>query len=208
MGSGTGNLTLKILEQRPASLTALGLVPDAVDALRKKVEGRGDVNCVVASADGSCRVAMRRWLAGDLPDFHSLVQTLPMTLQGHFDEVRHNYTPQIHAYLRGAEMPSMLAAKSGHLSIAGARALLNLRVLLANAQGHVPDDLARSKLEPDFLAVMNESPGVPFDTACFDVVVSSLTPPFNSVGLVSAVLEPLPTVPRFDPKSSSLRDAT
>ena len=35
-----------------------------------------------------------------------------------------------------------------------------------------------------------------------------LTPPFNSVGLVSAVLEPLPTVPRFDPKSSSLRDAT
>ena len=171
LGAGTGNLSAKLLEHGPKSLTSLDIVPEALERLRQKVPASDRIRCVEASADGSPRVAMRRWLAGELTDFAALVETFPADLHEPLNLVTSSYDARIHAYLRGADLNP---AKHLGVNSATAHTLRGLRTLLDNAAGRISDADAQQNLDAQFAAVLKTSPGLPFASESFDVVYSSL----------------------------------
>ena len=174
LGSGTGNLSMKIFKQEPAALTCVDLVPEALERLRAKLAPQAPVTLVAASADGSPWVAARRWMQGDLHSFEALVASLPPTLARGFDDIKGRYNASLHTYLRGSQIDLATVAKEAGLSSAAARDLQNLRLICGLSVQKIDEAEARKHLTEGWPELLDGPRGLPFDDGAFDVVTSSL----------------------------------
>ena len=174
LGAGTGNLAraLALCGNPPRAMICLDLVPAALARLAHKLAGRVPLTQVEASADGGPRVALRRWLAGDLSSFSALVARLPEALRPALVPIAANYGDDVHAYLRGgASQASELAARRA-LGPEASAALAALRSLVGAVSGAVAVDPAT--LPEPHRAILEASCGLPFADQSVDVVVAGL----------------------------------
>ena len=174
VGAGTGNLTVKALAMHPKSYTALDIVPAALSLLQEKTKGDAPLAVVTGSADGSARVAIRRWLGGDLASFAALVRRLPAAVQGKLAPVVDTYDDDIHAYLRGHDVGLEALTEKGQFDTDTKRALQDLRTSVSLVRGEMTHAEAKKVVSAPFYEVVDSHGGLPFPNASFDTVLSSL----------------------------------
>ena len=174
LGAGTGNLAVKLIELEPRSLTCADIVPAAVERLVKKLGKGAKVTGVVISADGSPRIALRRWMVGDIPSFAALLQRLPVVVRQALTPVVDKYDAALHAFLRGADLDASRLAQRLNISEVTMKSLSDFRLVVLVLKGLEESMSVKARVDVSFSEILDSHPGLPFADSSFDSVVSSL----------------------------------
>ena len=173
LGAGTGNLTQALYKSGLRQIVAMDLVPEALELLRTKVS----MDCLqlaTGSADGSPRVAMQRWLRGDLGDLSQLIKRLPAGYESALKQFAMSDSSLILNILRGAQLDQKAALKQANLPEHLATPLRDIHCLARFCRGLVSLDDALNGCAPPMWPVLRAHPGLPFADQSFDAVMCSL----------------------------------
>ncbi|MBN1947718.1 MAG: PilZ domain-containing protein [Bradymonadales bacterium] len=174
LGAGTGNVSVTLQNESPAELVCLDIVPEALEKLEEKVGRDRQVTTVVANADGSPLIAMKRWLAGDLAGLPALAGRIPGVGQSLLDPVGERYTPELHALLRGSHLDAREVVQAAGLPLTLVPVLSDLNLLARVARGHLDADQAAPRLRHVHRSVLDDNRGLPFPDGRFDCVMCSI----------------------------------
>ena len=157
----------------PTRVVAADLVPVALERARTKVGQDPRLDTVVCDLEGSPRLALERWIAGDLADPRALAERVPGVHHGSLERLLETRDDGVFAALRGREPD--LGALCRRLRLPGnAEDLLyDLNLLTRCLVGRVQEEDARSGLRLLPETVLDPS-GLPFACESFDRVTLSL----------------------------------
>ena len=172
LGCGTGNLSVAVARRRPERLVCGDLVPEALDRARGKVEAvGGDAECTSLDLEGSPRLAMRRFVSGELGDVRALarrVPGLPKEVVNRLVEADH---PDLHALLRGHELDPRAVVHASKLRDGDVDFLRDLNLVARRARGLVGPAAKLRRLPP---TALQGDDGLPWASGSFDAVGMSL----------------------------------
>jgi ubiquinone/menaquinone biosynthesis C-methylase UbiE/dienelactone hydrolase len=172
LGTGTGNLAQALAARGPSELQCIDLVPEALERARTKLDA--SVTLLQLDLEGSPRVAMKRWVAGDLHALTELSRRLPGLHIQQARRIAEKARPELQAMLRGRDADLASCLKASALPPSDGPLLSDLQLLSRVALGRVPAEEARSSLKRLPPEVLSGSPGLPFPDGHFDRVSLSL----------------------------------
>ena len=174
LGAGTGNITELAVDMGPASMTALDLVPDALEKLRRKLPENAKVDLIRGSIEGSARIAMRRWLEGEMANVLPLASRLPGRHASALRQVYAKQDERMHAVLRGSTLPVASLLRDLKLSATLEPQLRDINLLARLTRGLISESDAEKSVSDSFTSVIKSAPGLPFETGSFDTIVCSI----------------------------------
>jgi SAM-dependent methyltransferase len=174
LGAGTGNLTRRLVADGPRRLVATELVPEVLERLRSKLAGAVGLETLQLDAEGSPRVAMRRWLQGDLPGLRFLAERVPGISRGDLALLQERWSDEVHAALRGYAIDVDALALEEAWSAPMRCLVADLGRLSRLARGEITVEEAVAALERLPPSAAQGPSGLPFPDDSFDVVVMSL----------------------------------
>jgi len=194
LGAGTGNLARRLLEGG-ARVTASDIVPEALDALRRKCEAHsGRLETRVLDLEGTPLVALRRFVAGDLVDPHALSERVPGVSRPLLDEILQHQGEDLVAVLRGFEVGRDGLLRRWRLSPKARALLVDLHLAAKVASGRVPAAEARPRLlalPPEVLSPGGlEQASGSVDVVALSLVLSYLSEPDDLLFEIYRVLKP------------------
>jgi ubiquinone/menaquinone biosynthesis C-methylase UbiE len=172
LGSGTGNVSQALARRGLQDITAVDLVPEALERVKQKV-GVDRVKTVAVSIEGTPCIAMGRWLAGELGGIEALARRLPASAHGALTQIGNNCNGEILSILRGnnLEIKGALRRACLHEDVEGT--VRDVQSLARLCRG-LPALRGTPPVSAQFAAAMESSRGLPFEDASFDAIVCSL----------------------------------
>ncbi len=144
LGAGTGNLTRRLLE-RGATVTAVDLVPEALDVLRGKCAPHSPrLETAVVDLEGSALLAFRRFARGDLPNLAALSERVPGFPRKLADELSLVLGDELYAVLRGFDVKHDV--RTSKLSQRAELLVRDCAIIARAADGRLPIAEARAQL--------------------------------------------------------------
>lgn len=194
LGAGTGNLSRRILGRGVARLVSTDLVPEALDVVRRKLDGDPRASTQVVDLEGTPLLAMRRWLSGDLPSARQLAERIPAVSRPALEQLIGLGSEDIHAALLGRDVDVDALVATHRLGANAAHLLTDLHALARVARA--PRAAAPAPTLRVLPASVLDSPGgLPFADGTFDavgmsLVLSYLTHPDDILFEAARVLKP------------------
>ncbi len=175
LGAGTGNLQTWLAEAPPSRLVAADLVPEALAVAELKARELGlALETVQADLEGTPRLALRRWLRGELAGLDELGRRIPGVHRAFMERLASHYGPELHALLRGAEGDAVGIARAMGLGNTDAELLAEIALLCRVEAGRLPEEDAREALRRLPASLLDSHGGLPWEEASFDRVSASL----------------------------------
>ena len=174
LGAGTGNVSYHLWQEEPASLCCMDLVKDALRRLEEKIGQDDRITTLAADLDGGPRTAVRRWLAGELPNALDLAGRIPGLSEARFRPICQKYGADLHGYLRGAFIDVEKAFKGADLRRDMPAVLHDINLLAQVERGLVPEEDAPKRLKKISPEVLKNRVGLPFEDKSYDCVMASL----------------------------------
>lgn len=174
LGAGTGNVSYHLWQEEPGALCCMDLVADALRRLQDKIGQDDRITTLAANLDGGARTAVRRWLAGELPNALDLAGRIPGLSEARFRPICQKYGADLHGYLRGAFIGIDKAFGRADFNRDMAAVLHDINLLAQVERGLVPEEDASKKFKKLSPAVMKNRVGLPFENKCYDCVMASL----------------------------------
>lgn len=173
LGAGTGNLTRRLVDAG-AKVLATDLVADALRLTRSKIGGQPErFIAEVVDLEGSPWLAMKRFLAGDLPGPLALAERIPGVQKSMMAALLEHDDEDVYALLRGHDVDVDALSRRLRLAEAPERMLRDLSVFARAVAGTLAVDEARALL--GFLpeAIFDGKRGLPLGNETVDAVTSS-----------------------------------
>ena len=174
LGAGTGNIMLHAVRFKPSAMTAIDLVPEALDRMLSKVGTSAQVKALPASIEGTAAIAMRRWLNGGLANLHLLANRLPGRHAMALESIAKKYTERLHAILRGASLDIGFALKEANLPSSLEPMVRDIQTLARVVMHQLEVSKALSTVSPGFTEIVSKPGGLPLADASIDCIVCSL----------------------------------
>ncbi len=175
LGAGTGNLMTWLAQAPPARLVSADLVPEALAVAEQKASELGLVlETVRADLEGTPRLALRRWLRGELAGLDELGRRIPGVHRAFMERLASHYGPELHALLRGTEGDAIAIGRAAGLGNTDAELLAEIALLTRVEAGRRPEADARAGLRHLPASLLDRPGGLPWDEASFDRVSASL----------------------------------
>lgn len=175
LGAGTGNLLTWLAASPPERVVAVDLVPEALEVATRKAADLGlSVESRRLDVDGGPRLAVRRWLRGELSGLDELGRRLPGVHHAFMDRLASSYGPELHAPLRGMEGDATAAALAQGLGNTDAELFAEIAALCRLEAGHLSPDDARAGIRRLPLSLLEQAGGLPWPDGSFDRVSASL----------------------------------
>jgi|GEM_PF-1385388 len=193
LGCGTGNLSVSLARRQPAELVCVDLVPEALDAARRKVaEVGGEAEVVPLDLEGSPVHAMRRWLRGELGGVRALARRVPGMPRELVDRLAATESADLHAVLRGHGVPAREAAQSAGLHDGDIDHVRDLNLLARLAMGQVGPAVDLRRLPQTAAQDGGRLPWADdsFDCVALSLVLSYLDHPEDALSEVRRILAP------------------
>lgn len=172
LGAGTGNMTQALAAAGVPMITAVDLVPEALARIKAKT-APAEVTTIATTADGGPKVALRRWLQGDLDSVEALGRRLHPSLQDALTEIAGRYNAELHSAMRGSLIDLKPCLRRAGLSEDVRPALEEVRRLSRMLRG-LPTTQVTTALTKQLEETLQAAAGLPFSDASFDAVVCSL----------------------------------
>lgn len=174
IGAGTGNVSMGIAKCQPKSLTCLDLVPEALERLKHKIDPNLAIQTVAQSIDGSAKTAMSRWLQGDMASFSQLAARLPGVSSTNVEAIVSRYNEQLHAYLRGAQLPIDDIIRKSNMPEQAVATLKQIHTLARLVQNRISEAQAEAIIGDVLMQNVRGRPGLPFANNAFEGIMASL----------------------------------
>ena len=173
LGAGTGNMSHSLIQAGVPSVTAVDLVPEALERVKRKVND-ARLRTLAMSADGSPMIAMLRWINGDLGTLEMLASRLHPDLQEPLARIATAYTPAIHSLLRGALLDAQAVVRQAGLPDSMMPLIQDLSKVSRVIRGLNKLDSIGAGLQMPLNELLSQSRGLPFASHSFDAVICSL----------------------------------
>ena len=174
LGAGTGNMSQALVRAGVPDVVAVDLVPEALARLKTKVEAAGNkLETIATNVDGGPRLAMRRWIEGDLGTLSLLAKRLHPELHEPLAKIGAHYNGELHSLLRGSSLDVRAVASRSGLPETIVPTLADLSRLARMVRGLASNEQA-GLMSTEVRDLVNTPAGLPFEDAAFDAVVCSL----------------------------------
>ena len=175
LGAGTGNASAAVAATHPASITAVDLVEAALERTSAKVAPHGiNLKTVVGSVDGNLRIAVRRWLNGDMRTIGAFVDRMPAEVYKSLKGLPERYTDELHGILRGNDGDVALALERAALNQSMQPHVADLQTLAQWERGALKEPDALKRLGRSWHGADVTASGLAFADNFFDRIICSL----------------------------------